>query len=358
MTSFYIGTYTSGASRGIYRADLNLDTGLVSQPELVAELDNPAFLTLHPQSPLLFSCSEIRRDGKREGARLVAYRIENSGGLTPISSQPTQGSGPCYVATDSDGRVALVAHYASGSVAALPIAGDGALSPVTVLNQHTGSGPRTDRQEGPHAHCIVADPSNRFACAVDLGTDQVLIYGLDAPAGKISLQPKKIYRASAGSGPRHLTFHPNGQFAFLINEMASTLSALRWDAAEGELSNLHTLSTLPDGYSGESITAEVLVHPNGRYVYGSNRGHDSLVVFQFDAAAGKLKTLQHISTGGKTPRNFRIDPSGQFLLAANQDSDSIVPFRIDPNNGQLTPTGQLITVGSPSCVKFVNARIE
>ena len=358
MTSFYIGTYTTGTSRGIYRAKLDLHTGHVSQPELVAELDNPAFLTLHPQSPILFACSEIRRDGKREGAKLVAYRIENNGVLTLLGSQPTQGSGPCYVSTDSDGRVALVAHYASGSVASLPIASDGTLSPVSVLNQHTGSGPRTDRQEGPHAHCIVADPSNRFACAVDLGTDQVLVYGLDAPAGKISLQPVKIVCAQPGSGPRHLTFHPNGQFAFLIHEMASTLSALSWDAAQGVLSDLHTLSTLPAGYSGESITAEVLVHPNGRFVYGSNRGHDSLVVFEFDAPAGKLRTLQHISTGGKTPRNFRIDPSGQFLLAANQDSDSIVPFRIDPNNGQLTPTGQSISVGSPSCVKFYNERIE
>lgn len=358
MTSFYIGTYTSGSSRGIYRAELNVDTGLVSQPELVVELDNPAFLTLHPKLPLLFSCSEIRRNGKREGARLVAYRIEDSGALTLLSSQPTQGSGPCYVATDADGRVALVAHYASGSVAALPIGSDGALCPVSVLNQHTGSGPRTDRQEGPHSHCNVADPSNRFACAVDLGTDQVLIYGLDAQAGKISLQPVKIYRAQAGSGPRHLTFHPNGQFAFLIHEMASTLSALSWDAAQGVLSDLHTLSTLPDGYSGESITAEVLVHPNGRFVFGSNRGHNSLVVFEFDAAAGKLKTLQHISTGGKTPRNFRLDPSGQFLLAANQDSDSIVIFRIDATNGQLTPTGQSIAVGSPSCIKFCNERKE
>lgn len=349
---FYIGTYTGGSSRGIYQAHLNEDSGAISEPKLVAELDNPAFLTLHPSEPLLFACSEIRRDGKREGARLVAYRIAGDASLRMLNSQPTQGSGPCYVSTDSSGRVALIAHYASGSVITMPIASDGTLSPVSQLNQHAGSGPHAGRQEGPHAHCIVPDPSNRYACAVDLGVDRVLVYGLDCTAARMDSAPTSVYQAPAGSGPRHLTFHPDGRTAFLIHELGNTLSALAWDADSGNFTELHTASTLPAEFAGESITAEVLVHPSGRFVYGSNRGHDSLVAYAYDTSSRRLECLQHIPCGGKTPRNFRIDPRGQFLLAANQDSDSIVVFRIDSTSGRLTATGHSISVGNPSCIKF------
>lgn len=352
---FTIGTYTGGSSNGIYQADLNETTGEISQLELIAQLDNPTFLTMHPNKPWLFACSEIRRDGKREGAKLVAYRIQTDGPLQMINSQPTQGSGPCYVSIDSSGRVALVAHYASGSVVSLPIADDGSLSPISQLNQHFGSGSSTDRGQVPHAHCIVPDPNNRFACAVDLGLDQVRIYGLDASSGSISSEPVNIYHAHPGSGPRHLTFHPDGQTAFLIHELNNTLSALAWDAASGTFTELDTVSTLPEGFVGDSTTAEVLVHPNGRFVYGSNRGHDSLVVMEVSGANRRLNCLQHISCGGRTPRNFRIDPSGRFLLAANQDSDSIVVFQIDSTSGRLTASGRSIVVGNPSCVKFANA---
>lgn len=348
---FYIGTYTNGSSCGIYRAHLDEETGKVTEAELVAELDNPAFLTLHTDQPFLYACTEIRRGGKREGARLVAYRIGASGELLSLNSQPTQGSGPCYVSTDATGRVALLAHYASGSVISLPIANDGQIGPVSRFVQHAGKGPRADRQEGPHAHCIVADPSNRFACAVDLGLDQVLVYALDPNSG-IASEPTHVYRAKAGSGPRHLAFHPDGRSAFLIHELGNTLSLLSWDAAHGVLTELHTVSTLPASFSGESITAEVLVHPNGRFVYGSNRGHDSLVAMAYDANSQRLECLQHVSCGGKTPRNFRIDPTGRFLLAANLDSDTIVVFAIDLTSGRLTPTGQSIAVGNPSCIKF------
>lgn len=349
---FYIGTYTSGSSQGIYQANLDSETGALSQPELMAELDNPAFLTLHPHGTFLFACSEIRRDGKREGAKLAAYGIVSDGRLVYLNSQPTGGSGPCFVSTDSGGRVALVAHYASGSIVSLPIAADGTLGPISQLNQHSGSGPRTDRQEAPHAHCIVADPSNRFACAVDLGIDQVAMYAIETSAGSIAAKPHNIYHAQPGSGPRHLTFHPSGQFAFLINELANTLTVLSWEADQGAFREWHSVNTLPDDFRGESITAEVLVHPNGRFVYGSNRGHDSLVVFEFDAAVKRLHCLQHISCGGKTPRNFRIDPNGRILLCANQDSNSIVAFQIDRESGLLTTTSQSITIGHPSCIKF------
>ncbi len=349
---FYIGTYTHGTSRGIYRAELNSESGEVAQMELVAELDNPTFLALHPALPLLLACSEVRRDGKREGAKLVAYRRQRDGSLIELGRQSTEGSGPCYVTTDQAARVALVAHYASGSVVSLPIAADGTLGSVSQLNQHAGKGPREDRQDGPHAHCIVADPTNRFACAVDLGIDQVVVYSLNPAMGSLAATPTSVYRAREGSGPRHLTFHPDGQYAFLIHELGNTLSVLNWDAEQGTFTELQSVSTLPADYVGESITAEVIVHPNGRFVYGSNRGHDSLVVFAFEKATARLSAVQHISCGGKTPRNFRIDPSGRWLVAANQDSDCLQVFRIDVTSGRLTPAGPTVAIGNPSCIKF------
>ena len=360
MTQFTIGTYTTGTSRGIYRARLDLESGQLSQPELAAELDNPMFLTEHPTLPLLISCSEIRRDGQRKNARLVVYRIERDGALTELGSQPTLGSGPCYVSTDASGRIVLVAHYASGSVASLPLNSAGELGAVNCFNQHVGEcpsdGQRPDRQEAPHAHCILADPTNRFVCAVDLGLDQVLVYPIDATTSAIGSSPSYRYVARPGSGPRHLAFHPDGQVAFLIHELNNTLSALSWNAKEGTLIEIDTVSTLPADFVGESITAEVLVHPNGRFVFGSNRGHDSLAVFEFDPVSRRLTCLQHISTGGKTPRNFRIDPSGNFLLAANMDSNSVHLFRINSSTGMLTATDQSIEVGSPCCIKFQSDR--
>ncbi len=349
MTTFYIGTYTSGSSRGIYRANLDSGTGLVDDLQLAAELDNPTFLSLHPNLPILYACSEIRRNGKREGAKLVAYRVQPNGDLTWISEQPTGGQGPCYVSVDELGSMALVAHYASGSVVSLPIHADGTLAPVSQLNQHAGKGPHAERQEGPHAHCIVPAPGNGFACAVDLGVDQVLIYGLEDLDNKISPTPVNVYHAPAGSGPRHLTFEPGGDFAFLIHELSNTVSVLSWDAERGRLEELDSISTLPDGFTGESTAAEIIA-TNDMRIFASNRGSDSLVELAFDEGSEKLNVVQHIASGGKTPRNFRLNESERFLLAANQDSDSIVVFKLF--GGPMSATGATLSVGNPSCIKF------
>ncbi|MCC6512089.1 MAG: lactonase family protein [Pirellulaceae bacterium] len=352
MIPFYIGTYTAGSSQGIYRATLDPASGQLQNLELAAHVDNPTFLTLHPTLPVLYSCSEVRRDGKRENSQLMAFRIGMHGQLTAMGGQPSGGSGPSYVATDRTGRVALVANYGSGSISSLPISADGALGPFATSIQHIGRGVDPDRQESPHAHCIMSDPSNRFACAVDLGIDQVLVYALDVARATLVPNPAGHFQAQPGTGPRHLAFHPDGQHAFIINELGNSLTAARWDAESGTFTALNTVSTLPNGVAVHNTTAEVLVHPQGRFVYGSNRGHDSLAIFEFNTETGKLSALGHVGSGGKTPRNFRLDPTGNFLLAANQDSDSIVVFRIDDQTGQLTQLHSSLQVGSPCCIKF------
>ena len=354
MIPFYIGTYTSGSSKGIHRCVLDTNTGQLKDLQLVAELDNPSFLTIHPQLDVLYACSETRRDGRREGSQLMAYKIGADGGLTAIGGQPSGGSGPCYVSTDKTGKVALVANYGSGSISSLPIGEDGALGGLASNIQHEGKSVNPQRQEGPHAHCIMSDPSNRYVCAVDLGLDQVLVYELDTASATLTPKPAGNFRAQPGSGPRHLAFHPDGQHAFIIHEMANTLAAAQWEPQLGKFTALTSVSTLPPDFTGNNSTAEVLVHPSGSFVYGSNRGHDSIAVFAFDAKARSLKPIAHTPTGGKTPRNFRIDPTGKFLLAENQGSDSIVVFKIDAASGKLSQVGEPLTVGAPCCIKFLS----
>ncbi|MFO1062714.1 MAG: lactonase family protein [Pirellulales bacterium] len=352
MIPFYIGTYTSGKSEGIHRAQLNLTTGEITDLKLVAKLDNPSFLTIHPKLNVLYACSESRRDGKREGAQITAFKIASDGSLDPIGGQASGGVGPCYVSTDATGKVALVANYASGSIASLPIAADGSLQPTASTIQHVGKSVNPQRQEGPHAHCIQADPTNRYVLAVDLGLDQVLVYELNADKGTLTPKPENSFHAEPGHGPRHIAFHPSGKYIFVIHEMGSRLTAARWDAASGKFTKVDEQSTLPADFKGNSSTAEVLVHPSGKFVYGSNRGHDSIVVFAFDAKSEKLTTTGYALTGGKTPRNFRLDPSGHFLLAENQDSDSIVVFKVNQDTGMLTQVGSPVSVGNPCCIKF------
>ncbi len=348
---FYIGTYTAGSSQGIHRSELNLADGTMSAPTLVAEVANPMFLAIHPRLDILYSASEVRRDGKRENARVVAYKILAGGVLQEFNSQPAGGDGPCFVSTDQAGEFAFVANYGSGSISAYPLGPAGELLSCASNIQHAGKSVDASRQEGPHAHCILVDPSDNYACAVDLGLDQIIIYAIDRHSGTL-VSTGRPFKAKPGFGPRHLAFHPNGENAFVIYEMASQLSSCTWDARTGRLTEIYHLSTLPSDFAGTSITAEVLVHPNGKFVYGSNRGHDSVAVFRFDDASGHLSLVGRTSSVGKTPRNFRIDPSGSFLLVENQDSDSIFSFRIDAENGTLQQVGEPIKVGSPCCIKF------
>jgi 6-phosphogluconolactonase len=256
---------------------------------------------------------------------------------------------------DKSGKAVLVANYGSGSVAVLPVKEDGSLAEASAFVQHSGSGPNPKRQQAPHAHSINVSPDNRFAIAADLGLDKLLVYRLDAAKGTLTPNDPPFAKVDPGFGPRHFAFHPDARHAYVINEMASTVTALTWDAARGVLNPVQTISTLPKDFKGDSTCAEVAVHPSGRFLYGSNRGHNSIAVFGIDRAKGTLTPVEHVSTQGKTPRNFGIDPTGSYLFAANQDSGNIVMFRIDAKTGRLTPAGQTLEAGAPVCVRFVPA---
>jgi 6-phosphogluconolactonase len=321
---------------------------------LAAETVNPSFLAIHPNRRFLYAVGEVMEfQGQKSGA-VSAFSIDPATGkLTFLNKMSSRGMGPCHVSVDKTGKCVLVANYGSGSVAALPLKPDGSLSEATAFVQHTGSSVNPERQKGPHAHSINLSPDNRFAIAADLGLDQLLVYRFDPEAGSLTPNDPPFAKVNPGAGPRHFAFHPNGQFGYVINEMQSTVTALAYDAANGAFQELQTISTLPEDFKEENSTAEVQVHPNGRFLYGSNRGHNSIAVFAIDAAKGTLTPVERVSTQGRTPRNFGIDPTGSWLLAANQSTDNVAVFRIDPDTGRLTPTGQVLDVPSPVCVKFL-----
>ena len=351
----YFGTYTSGKSKGIYLSQFDAATGKLSSPELVAETKNPSFLAVSPNRRFLYAVSEISSSGgKNEGAVSAFTRDPKTGKLTFLNQQPSGGGGPCHVSLDRAGRFVLVANYGTGSIAALPVQMDGKLGPAAAVIQHAGSSVNAQRQAGPHAHFITTDPASQYVLACDLGLDKVLVYWF-APRSAEPLTANKPPSVSikAGSGPRHLAFHPDGRHVYLINEMSSTLTALTYDPEKGTLEEFQTVSSLPEKFEGHNSCAEVQVHPSGKFVYGSNRGHDSIAIFSVDSKTGRLTLVGHQSTQGKTPRHFGLDPSGKWLVAENQDSNSVVVFGVDQGSGKLTPTGQVLDVGSPVCAVFV-----
>jgi 6-phosphogluconolactonase len=351
----YIGTYTDKDSKGIYAYRYDARSSQLTSLGLAAETENPSFLAVHPNRRFLYAVNEVADyKGPNSGAVSGFAVDQKTGKLTLLNELPTRGADPCYVALDKTGRYVLVANYTGGSVAAFPVLPDGRLSEASAFIQHTGSSVNRERQEGPHAHWIDLSDDNRFALAVDLGLDEVLVYRFDASRGSLTPSTPAFAKVNPGAGPRHLAFHPKGKFAYVINELQSTVTALSYDAVSGTLQELQTLSTLPKGFSGQNDTAEVAVHPSGKFLYGSNRGHDSIAVFAINSRNGTLALVENVSTGGKTPRNFEIDPTGSRLFVANQDSGNIVVFRIDPKSGRLTPTGQVLDVPTPVCVKFVS----
>lgn len=350
----YFGTYTGGKSpsKGIYVARFDAGTGTVSDPELAAEITNPSFLAIHPNRRFLYAVGET---GGPQGGSVTAFVIERPGGrLKQLNQVSSRGRGPCHIAVDATGRYVLVVNYTSGSTAVIAIRDDGSLGESTAFVQHQGSSVNPKRQEGPHAHSVNLSPDNRFAIVADLGLDQVLVYRFDAARGTLEPNDPPFARVAPGSGPRHFAFHPTGRFAYVINELASTITAFRWDGQRGILTELQTVSTLPKEFSGENYTAEVVVHPGGRFLYGSNRGHDSIAAFAIDRE-GKLSPLGLTPTQGSFPRNFALDPTGRWLFAANQRSDNVVLFRVDGKNGKLEPAGRTLSIGAPVCVRFVPA---
>jgi 6-phosphogluconolactonase len=352
----YFGTYTGAKSKGIYVSRMN-DEGKLSAPELAAEMANPTYLALHPNDKFLYAVGEVSKFGGKKAGAVSAFAIDGkTGKLTALNQQSSGGDGPCHLALDEKGRCVVVANYGGGSVEALPVKKDGSLGEPGTFIQHEGTSVNKSRQQAPHGHCILVDPSQKFALACDLGLDKVLIYKLDAARAKLTANDPAFGTVAPGSGPRHLAFHPNGKFAYVINEMSCTMTAFRWDGKRGELKEIQTISTLPGEVQRGYSTAEVYVHPNGKFVYGSNRGHDTIVVFACDEKSGKLSLVEHQPTQGKTPRHFGIDPKGKFLLAENQDSSTVIVFRIDENSGKLRPTGDKIEVGAPVSAVFVPAK--
>jgi len=357
----YFGTYTGAKSKGIYVSRLDTKTGRLTAPELVAETTSPSFLAVHPKGELLYAVNEVSKFNDKPAGAVSGFAIDRANGkLTPLNQQSSGGAGPCHLVVDKSGQTVLVANYGGGSVAALPIAADGRLGEATSFFQHArpNTNSTTTKQKPPHGHSINVSPDNRFAAAADLGLDQILVYRLDPKRGELTPNNPPFTAVAPGSGPRHLAFHPSEKFAYVINETTCTMTAFTYDRKTGVLKEVQTVSTLPAGESVKSgySTAEVQVHPSGKFLYGSNRGHDTIAVFAIDKSSGKLTPVENVPTQGKIPRNFGIDPTGEFLLAANQNSDSVVVFRIDAKTGRLTPTGQVIEVGAPVCVKFVPAK--
>jgi 6-phosphogluconolactonase len=351
----YVGTYTNkNRSKGIYAFRFDAGSGKLDPLGLVAEMANPSFLAIHSNNRWLYAVSEMAdRRGKSTGS-VSSFSIDTkSAKLTLRNTVDSKGDGPCFVRTDHTGKNVLVANYNSGSAAVLPIKDDGTLAEASAVVQDHGTGADKERQAGPHAHSFNVSPDNRFAVCCDLGTDKVMVYHFDAAKGSLTPNDPPFTSLKPGSGPRHFDFHPSARYAYSINELSSTVTAFSYDKAKGVLTEIQTLSTLPPDYkSPNQSTADVHVHPSGKFLYGSNRGHNSIVVYSIAPSTGKLTYIENTSTQGGVPRSFGLDPTGKWLISADQDVDILVVFSIDQKTGRLTPTGQKVPCGMPVCVKF------
>jgi 6-phosphogluconolactonase len=350
-TRVYVGTYTEPrpgqgeASEGIYVCQMDPQSGALTRESVGTGVVNPSYLAFHPTRPLLYAVSETTDGG------VCALAVDPaSGGLRLLNREASHGDHPCHVQVDRSGRYALVANYSSGTLAVLPIREDGSLAPASDVVQHVGSGPNERRQSHAYAHSIWPDPAGRFVLSCDLGCDKVFVYRLDLDSGKLIPNDPPFGVTHPGAGPRHLAFHPSDRWVFVIDEIDSTLTVFDYDASRVALAEIECVSTLPAGFTGQSTCADVHVAPSGRLVYGSNRGDDSIVVFAVDESTGHLSYVEHIPTGGRTPRNFALTPDGSLLLAANQDGNDVIAFRVDTTTGRLTPTGARAEFPMPVCL--------
>lgn len=360
----FVGTYTEpilfgtgqilqGKGGGIHAFAFEAATGALHPLGVTEGVRNPSYLAFSPGREFLYCVNEMKDYGGQASGAVSAFRIDRAtGALTFLNMQASHGTDPCHLLVDARGRHVLVANFASGSVCVLPVRADGSLDEACQVVQHVGGSVDPVRQLGPHAHAIALDAANRFAFVPDLGLDQVLIYAFDAETGQLTPNPRQAFAATApGAGPRQVVMHPNGRFAYLINELNSTMSAYRYDAQAGMLTEIQTLPTLPNDFVDHSSCAEVQMSPSGHFLYGSNRGHDTVATYAVDSATGLLEMVGHEHTGGRIPRNFEVSPDGAFLAAANQDSDNVVMFRLE--GGRMVPTGRSVPVGTPICVRFL-----
>lgn len=347
----YVGTYTGKTnSKGIYEFEFDPATGKMSAVQVAAETNDPSWVLVHPNGKYLYSVNEI---GKASTVSAFAIDPKN-GKLTLLNQLPSLGEDPCYLAFDKTGKVLFVANYTSGNIVVFPILADGKLGEHTALQQDSGTlGPNKERQEAPHAHFIMPSRHNRFVYVSDLGLDRVLIYKFDYPKGSLEQVPENSWATlKPGTGPRHIALSKDGKFMYVVGEMASAVTVFA-NRNQQTLQAIQTAPMLPAGFSERNDAAEIELHPNGKFLYASNRGQDSIVVYSVDQKFGTLTQLEVVPTSGKEPRHFAIDPTGRFLLAENQLSDTIVEFRIDLATGKLTPTGETIAVPSPVCISFL-----
>jgi 6-phosphogluconolactonase len=353
----FVGTYTAATpdgSKGIYAARFDTTTGRLGALAVAAELANPSWVTLSHDRRFLYAVSEVGvadATGTPAGF-VVAYSVAADGRLTLLNRVSSGGADPCHLAIDRAGRTVAVANYTGGSTVSFRVGADGRLGAAT-KDQHVGKGPNAQRQEAAHAHSVDFVADDRLLLSCDLGNDRVYVYRHDAGSGAIAAHDPPFVGLEPGAGPRHLAVHPSGRYVYALAELSSHVAVFAWNPAAGTLVQRQSASTVPLGTPPSNSTAEIVVHPGGRFVYASNRGHDSIAVFSVDARDGRLTRLANTPTGGSTPRNFAIDPSGRWLLAANQRSNSIVTFAIDPSKGTLTPNGAKLAVPRPVCIAFV-----
>ena len=351
----YIGTYTEGTnSKGIYAFRYDAASGQVTMIGLAAETTNPSFVAVHPNGRFLYAVNELKNYKGPNSGGVSAFAVDRATGkLTFLNELPSRGADPCYIIVDKEGKHVLVANYTGGSVAVFPIKDDGSLGEASAFVQHTGHGTNPQRQEGPHAHSIDLSPGERFAYVDDLGLDETLIYKYDSAKGTLTPNAPPFATLDPNTGPRHFALRPDGKFAYVVGEMGHTVTVFANDLKKGSLEKLQTISTLPADFSGRNDDAEIEVHPSGKFLYASNRGHESIAVYAIGPAKGTLTLVEITPTGGNEPRSFEIDPTGKLLFAENQKSDDIEVFKIDQKTGKLTATGQKLDVASPICVKFL-----
>jgi len=351
----YIGTYTGDGSDGIYAYRLDPLNGVLDSIGLVAETESPSFLAIDSKGKFLYAVNEIDSfQNKASGAISVFAIDKESGNLKLLQQVPSVGAAPAHLSLDMSGRYLLVANYNGGSVAVFPIESDGKLDSCSAFIQNVGSSVNPERQTSPHAHFVQVTDDNRFAMVADLGLDKILLYKFDETNGSLVRNDPEFIMLDAGSGPRHFAFTPSGKFVYVLNELSSTVSVFSFESKTGMMETKQTVSTLPKNFTGQNTAAEILVDTKGKFLYVSNRGDDSIVLFNINSDDGSIKSVEWISSGGKTPRNFEIDPTGQWLFAANQNSDNIVIFRIDPISGRLNRTTKSYNIISPVCIRFVS----